>query len=57
MKNKLQLIRKTTRLTCTWVLTGDAKRPLACVWTGSKTPQIVSTAFSTDKTGRMHLCA
>jgi hypothetical protein len=57
MMNKLHLVLKTVRLSCTWVPTGDAKRPLACVWVASKDPQILDTASSTDETGRMHLCA
>jgi hypothetical protein len=57
MNNKLQLIRKVTRLTCTWVPTGDATRPLVCMWVGSKPAQAVSTASSTDEAERMHLCA
>ncbi len=31
MKNQLYLARKTL-LKCVWTPTGDAKRPLACVW-------------------------
>ena len=57
MTNKLYLMQRTGRLTCKWVLTGDPKLPLARVWTELKTPQATSTAFSTDETGRMHLCA
>jgi hypothetical protein len=57
MKNNLYLVQKTVSLTCNWVPTGDPKMPLACVWTSAKTPQADSTAFSTDETGRMHLCA
>jgi hypothetical protein len=59
--NKLHLIRKTVRLTCTWVPTGDAKRPLACVWAPSKAPRAGNTQSSERETskigGRMHLCA
>jgi hypothetical protein len=57
MNSKLQLIPKITPLTCTWVPTGDAKRPLACVWVGSKAPQAACNSSSTQETGRMHLCA
>jgi hypothetical protein len=56
MTNKLYLIQRAGSLTCKWVRTGDPKLPLICVWTGSKTTT-VSTAPSTDGTGRMHLCA
>ena len=61
MMNQLCLVRRPIRLTCFWVPAGDAKRPLACVWTGSKVAQAAPTASSTDEagheTGRMHLCA
>ena len=57
MLNKLHLVQRSGRLTCNWVLTGDPKTPLVCVWTGSKAPQAVFTASSTDETGRIHLCA
>ena len=61
MMKKLYLIRQTARLSCTWVPTGDAKRPLACVWVETKAPKAVNTASSTDdaaqEAGRMHLCA
>jgi hypothetical protein len=57
MTNKLHLVQKTVFVTCNWVPTGNPKMPLACVWTGSKPAQAVSTASSTDDTGRMHLCA
>ena len=57
MNNKLQLISKITRLTCTWVQTCDKNRPLACVWMNAKTPQAASVASATDESGRMHLCA
>ena len=65
MMNKPHLIRKTTRLSCTWVPMGDAKRPLACIWLETKVDMMVQrpvkTASSEDetgqRTGRMHLCA
>jgi hypothetical protein len=57
MSKKLQLIRKTARLACNWVPTGDPKMPLACVWTGSKAVQASSTESSADENGRIHLCA
>lgn len=59
--NKLCLIRKPVRLTCTWVRTGDAKRPLACVWTGLKAAPAAPSASSADQAGHgsgsIHLCA
>lgn len=57
MTNKLHLVQKTVFLTCNWVPTGDPKMPLACIWTGSKPAQAVSTASSTDEAERVHLCA
>jgi len=32
MKKTLQLIRKPVRVSCAWVVTGDSKMPLKCVW-------------------------
>jgi hypothetical protein len=57
MKNKLHLIPKTVRLTCTWVRTGDPKNPLACVWTEAATPRAVSAAPAGSETGRLYQCA
>jgi len=52
MKNQLYMVRKTVRLACVWTPTGDAKRPLACVWV--ETP----TAASADsEAGGLRLCA
>lgn len=56
MTKNLQLIRKPVRLYCTWVPTGDAHRPLACVWQGAKTRQADFTASSAE-TGGVSLCA
>ncbi len=58
MMNQLSLIRKPICLTCFWVPTGDAKRPLACVWKGSKAaPSVSFTENTGHESGRMHLCA
>lgn len=57
MMKKLHLIQKMDRLYCTWVMTGDPKRPLACIWVGSRTQNVAPTASSADEIGRMHLCA
>ena len=57
MKNELHLVQKSVFLTCNWVPTGDARMPLACVWTGSTPAQAVSDASSTDDAERVHLCA
>lgn len=42
MKNKQHLVQRTVRLTCAWVATDDAKRPLGCVWAAVKTPTAAS---------------
>jgi hypothetical protein len=57
MKNKLHLVPKTVRLTCTWVRTGDVKNPLTCVWVEMAAPRAVSTASADSEAGRLHLCA
>ena len=57
MTNKIYLVQRTGRLSCNWVSTDDPKMPLTCVWRGLKAPQAASAAFSTDETGKRHLCA
>ncbi len=57
MTKNLQLIRKPVRLSCTWVPTGDARRPLACVWQEAKAQQADPTASASATTERMSLCA
>lgn len=57
MNNNLHLIQKSTPLSCTWIPTGDIKRPLACVWSGSKTSLAAPVEPSKIEAGRMHLCA
>jgi len=57
MMNKLHLVCKTVRLSCTWLPTGDPRRPLTCVWAETNTPQALDTASSTDEAGRTYLCA
>jgi len=57
MKNKLCLVQKTVRLTCTWVPTGDAKKPLACVWLETGTPRTVTAAPADSEGWRWHQCA
>jgi hypothetical protein len=57
MYNKLQLIRKTPRLICSWLPTGDAKKPLACVWAESETAQPLFAASSKDEPLGVRLCA
>jgi hypothetical protein len=53
MTNKLHLVPNPVFLARHWEPTGDPKMPLACVWTASKHSQSVSSASSTDETGRM----
>jgi hypothetical protein len=53
MNNKIYLIRlhqPTGRLTGNWVPTGDPKRPLACVWSGTNASP-AAAASPTKKTG------
>lgn len=57
MKNKLFLIGNIALLTCTWVLTGDAKRPLRCVWVIAQDAQALIAKAPADEPARMHLCA
>jgi hypothetical protein len=57
MTNKLLLIRKTVRLSCIWVATGDAQRPLACIWVREKTAQAAHTTPSANDAQGVHLCA
>jgi hypothetical protein len=59
MNNKLLTIRKTGRLTCVWVPTGNIRTPLACVWVEADTFHAASAApsSSNDEPGGMRLCA
>lgn len=57
MKNNLHLIRKTLRLSCTWIPTGNLKRPLACVWVEAGAPRAASTATADSEAGGLCLCA
>jgi hypothetical protein len=59
MNNILLMTRKTARMTCAWVPTGDPRTPLACVWTDPDSSLATSTAeFSpTDDAGGLRLCA
>ena len=57
MKNNLYLVQKAVRLTCIWVTTGDAKRPLECVWVESEMPKAVSAVPSEQETEGLYLCA
>lgn len=56
MKKNLYLVRKPVRLICSWVATGDDKKPLVCVWGASAA--ISAAAVTVNSEGaRMHLCA
>jgi hypothetical protein len=57
MKNKLQLIRKPLGLSCLWIPTGDAKRPLACVWMKAGAARAAATAAADSEAGELCLCA
>jgi hypothetical protein len=59
MNNKLFTFRKTSRMTCAWVSTGDAKMPLACVWVDAETYRTASAASSSsnDEPQGIRLCA
>ena len=59
MKNFLSSVRKTGRLSCAWVTTGNPKNPLACVWTDLASSLTATAAHSSpsDEVGSMLLCA
>jgi hypothetical protein len=59
MNSKLLSIRKTGRLTCAWVPTGDIQTPLACVWVEAETARTASarSSASNDELGGQRLCA
>jgi hypothetical protein len=56
MNNKLFTFRKTGRMTCTWVSTGDAKMPLACVWVDAETYRTASAASSSSNDEPQGIC-
>jgi hypothetical protein len=56
MKNKLDLIRKSVPLNCTWVPTDNMKRPLACIWKEERGPLGLSAASCKDETGGVFDC-
>jgi hypothetical protein len=57
MKNQLYMVRKAVRLSCVWTPTGDAKRPLACVWVEAGAPCAASAASAGSEAGGLRLCA
>lgn len=56
MKKNLYLVQKPVRLTCSWVVTGDDKKPLVCVWGASAAASVAAVTVSSEEV-RMHLCA
>jgi hypothetical protein len=46
MNNILLTTRKTGRMTCAWVPTGNPKKPLTCVWTDAEASLAAPTATS-----------
>jgi hypothetical protein len=59
MNNILLTTRKTGRMTCAWVPTGNPKMPLTCVWIDAEPSLAPSTSQSspTDEAGGLRLCA
>jgi hypothetical protein len=59
MNDILLITRKTARMTCAWVPTGDSRTPLACVWTDADSSLAPSKMESspTDEAGGFRLCA
>jgi hypothetical protein len=56
--NKILTLNKTSRLTCRWVATGNARNPFACVWAEGNTRGAAKVAPSPkEDSGRMRLCA
>lgn len=57
MKNQLYMVSKTVRLACVWMPTGNAKRPLACVWVEAVAPCAVAAPSADSEAGGLRLCA
>ena len=58
MTNKILYPFKATRMTCTWVATGNPRKPLTCFWAEYYTQQQTSAASSpNEESGGMSLCA
>ncbi len=57
MNKQLHLIRKAVRLNCVWKPTGDAKKPLACVWVETGAPCALAAAPADSEAGGLRLCA
>lgn len=57
MNNKVQWTRKSPRLACVWIATGDANKPLACVWTQPEIAQQLFAASSKEEPRGVRLCA
>jgi len=58
MFNNILMLRKTSRLICSWVATGNPSMPLACVWAETSVPNNGrEPSSSKEELGRMPLCA
>jgi hypothetical protein len=58
MTNNIFTLQRAARLTCFWVLTGNPRNPLACVWVETNARMNGKEASpSNDETGGMLLCA
>lgn len=55
MKKNLYLVRKPVCLACSWVATGDNRKPLMCVW-GTVASASVATAETNSKEERIPMC-
>jgi hypothetical protein len=58
MTNKILTLKNAGRLTCTWIRTGDARTPLACVWAAGNVRSGGKEASPRGHwAGRMERCA
>jgi hypothetical protein len=57
MKNQLCMVRKTVRVRCIWTPTGNARRPLACVWVEIVALCAAPAASADSEAGGLRLCA
>ncbi len=56
MKNQMYMVRKAV-LKCVWTPTGDANRPLACVWVEARSQCAASSESADSEAGELRLCA
>ena len=58
MTNNILTLRKTGRLVCAWVATGNPRTPLACVWVDPDARGDTKAASSSNiPSGETALCA